>query len=209
MTSVTLILELQSYWQIGSGDGLGAIADSAALRDANGLPYIPGRQIKGILRQAFREAHIFQAYADCAETELESLLFGTGNQTDDRFATLPGLLHISNAVLAADEQAALLAQPGYISHLFQMVYSTAIDNYGVAKDGSLRGSEVAIPMRLSAHIGWEVTSVEPAYRARQQQLMSAYPLATLIAPLAGLVAGVGAKRNRGFGEVICSMEGAH
>ncbi len=47
-----LKFRLSSYWHIGSGAGGDAVADSLVNRDAQGLPTIPGRTIKGLLRDA-------------------------------------------------------------------------------------------------------------------------------------------------------------
>ena len=47
-----LKLSLSSYWRVGSGKGAEAMADALVLRDEAGLPVIPGRTIKGLLRDA-------------------------------------------------------------------------------------------------------------------------------------------------------------
>ena len=47
-----ITLKFYSAWAIGSGKG-GESKDSIILRDDNDLPFIPGRTLKGLLRDAF------------------------------------------------------------------------------------------------------------------------------------------------------------
>ena len=44
--------QITSYWQAGTGRSGGALVDSLVNKDINGLPFLPGRTIKGLLRQA-------------------------------------------------------------------------------------------------------------------------------------------------------------
>lgn len=54
-------LEFLSYWQPGSGLGIESAADSAVVRDGAGLPFLPGRTLKGLLRDACDLAGISEA----------------------------------------------------------------------------------------------------------------------------------------------------
>ncbi len=56
MPTCTLKFELSSYWHIGSGLGSDAIADAVVVRDVDQLPVLPGRTIKGLLRDAMELA---------------------------------------------------------------------------------------------------------------------------------------------------------
>ena len=47
-----LRFEIQSFWHAGSGRGDGAVADATVLRSRAGLPILPGRTVKGLLREA-------------------------------------------------------------------------------------------------------------------------------------------------------------
>lgn len=47
-----LKLELSSFWHPGTGRGDGAAADAVVHRGADGLPELPGRTVKGLLRAA-------------------------------------------------------------------------------------------------------------------------------------------------------------
>jgi len=48
----SLTIEFLSDWHIGSGAGIPGSVDRQVLRDADGLPYIPGKTLTGILRDA-------------------------------------------------------------------------------------------------------------------------------------------------------------
>src|SRR5690606_24392052 len=45
-------LELLSPWHVSSGRGRGASADLTVVRSSGGLPYLPGRALRGLLREA-------------------------------------------------------------------------------------------------------------------------------------------------------------
>jgi CRISPR-associated protein Csx10 len=51
-----LDIRLESDWHIGSGEGIPGSTDRTVLRDENGLPYIPGKTLTGILRKSAKLA---------------------------------------------------------------------------------------------------------------------------------------------------------
>ena len=52
-TAMELKITFSSDWHIGTGGGVPGVSDRAMLRDSEGFPYIPGRTLRGI----FRDAH--------------------------------------------------------------------------------------------------------------------------------------------------------
>ncbi|MCU0329252.1 MAG: RAMP superfamily CRISPR-associated protein, partial [Chitinophagales bacterium] len=48
-------IEFLSEWHIGSGLGAGAAADATVLLDTNKMPYIPGKTIKGLLKDTMKD----------------------------------------------------------------------------------------------------------------------------------------------------------
>ena len=48
-------IEFFSNWHCGSGLAAGADVDALVIKDKDGLPYVPGRTIKGLLRDAATE----------------------------------------------------------------------------------------------------------------------------------------------------------
>lgn len=51
---ITYSIEFNTYWHIGSGLSGGVEVDSLVLKDndTDALPYIPGKTLKGLLREA-------------------------------------------------------------------------------------------------------------------------------------------------------------
>lgn len=119
------------FWHCGSGLSGGAKCDNTCIKDAEGFPYIPGKTIKGVLRDI----------AD--DNDLKIKCFG------DRFHKSP--LHFSNAEL--DYLTKNRIKDCKLTHfLFSTIAQTAINENGTAKDGSLRNIEVVKPISLNASI---------------------------------------------------------
>ena len=47
---ITYTIEFFSYWHCGSGLSAGADVDSLVIKDAIGMPFVPGKTIKGLIR---------------------------------------------------------------------------------------------------------------------------------------------------------------
>ena len=73
MTICILEFKLSSYWHIGSGTGADAVVDAVVARDGDGLPVIPGRTIKGLLRDAMQMATL----SNCVKQERVEKWFGS------------------------------------------------------------------------------------------------------------------------------------
>lgn len=50
-------IQFHSYWHCGSGLAAGAGVDALVVKDADGLPFVPGKTIKGLLREAMEELY--------------------------------------------------------------------------------------------------------------------------------------------------------
>ncbi|QLP99319.1 MAG: hypothetical protein HZY78_02585 [Burkholderiaceae bacterium] len=192
-----LLLQIQSYWHIGTGRDAGAAVDVATHRDQDGLPCVPGRHIKGLLRDAFERAHAW-GWAGHADGMVVAHLFGqrTERITVDGAPT-SGALRVSDARLPEDLRAWLRAdaQSAQRAALFRILMATAIDeNSGSAKDRSLRGIEVVVPIDLGASIGPMPGRAVPFDWV--QKLREVLPL----------ISAVGGHRSRGLGRAILSLE---
>jgi CRISPR/Cas system CSM-associated protein Csm3 (group 7 of RAMP superfamily) len=198
----TLSFAVQSYWQIGSGLEGGAYADSLALKDTNGLPYIPGKSIKGLLKEAFSQAFENNWFTAVTDTNLLALLFGVEGAAG---SNSQGLLQLTSATLSAHECHYFHNHPSAKSNLFKVTYSTAIDeDTGVASETSLRSMEVVVPMSLCATLS--VNTLHPSYAEADKQITE--QLHTYLTQVVSLISKLGAKRHRGFGQVIvtCSKQ---
>jgi len=152
MNKFTICFEIHSFWRAGTGHGSGAILDMEAQRDTDGLPYLPGRTVKGVLRKAVCRAEDW-GYIPEGRTEE---WFG-GSIQDDNVSDLggqPGCLRVSDAVLPIKLRTYLCNQydkSQLCAGFFHSIYATKIEN-GVAAEKSLRSGEVVIPLNLYAEL---------------------------------------------------------
>ncbi len=195
-----LKIEILSYWHPGTGQGQGSYLDAVTHRSGHGLPCLPGRTVKGLLRDAVYRWEGFDGYdsAGLPEPSITDQLFGPYGEEGE--ATWPGLLRISDATLADQETAYLTDNPRLIEGLYRDHFSTAIDHgSGTAKEKSLRGIELVVPLVLYAHID-EVSGAHYTDLTKEwpQRLEEALPL----------VRAVGAHRSRGLGRAVLELEKA-
>ncbi|MEZ8613791.1 RAMP superfamily CRISPR-associated protein [Vibrio sp. 10N.222.51.C8] len=187
MNTITFKLkfDIQSDWHIGSGEEGGAKADALVLKDEQGLPYLPGRAVKGLLREAFQKAEDNQWFTQSCTVATLFGCEGTGIATQ-------GIITVSNAVMQPSERRFFLENSKAKQHLYRVLYSTAIEHdSGVAKETSLRSMEVNVPMQLNAEI--DLYSDDETWVDK----------ITRVVPL---ITHVGAKRHRGLGQVMVSVE---
>jgi CRISPR/Cas system CSM-associated protein Csm3 (group 7 of RAMP superfamily) len=175
-------IEFLSEWHIGSGLGAGAESDATILVDANGMPYIPGKTIKGLLRDAMNDINEVQSGKISEQDILE--VFGQESELKQGEELKRGKAYFSNATLEDNEYKAIVSNR-LQDYLIKNIASTAINPYGVAQDNSLRTQEVCMPMTLNGSIEVEETYLEKIKLAIQW------------------LRGVGVNRNRGLGR--CKM----
>ena len=140
MSTIKYEIEFFSNWHCGSGLAAGADVDALVIKDKDGLPYIPGRTIKGLLREAT------STLSDDLETV--SLVFGVSG--DDENHTV-GASFFSNVVLPDAERRYMLENQ-LQDYLFETFASTKIDENGIAKDHSLRKIQTVVPCKLEGEI---------------------------------------------------------
>jgi CRISPR/Cas system CSM-associated protein Csm3 (group 7 of RAMP superfamily) len=187
-------VELLGPWHISSGHGAGPTADSTVIRSAGGLPYLPGRTLRGLLRDGLQRAEDLGRVEKGRTAEL----FGTwsferdsqGKPLHTRRDTDPGKLFVDSATLSADFEHYAATDPVWAEAFISTVATTALEG-GVALDHTLRTVEVAIPMTLSARLeGPEDDSTWPS------DLERALPW----------IRGLGLMRSRGYGRVSMSLQ---
>lgn len=202
MATRTLKFDLSSYWRVSSGKGGDALADTLVLRDANGLPIIPGRAVKGLLREAMNQASLCGAVSPAGiHRWFGSPLPGYSAENEEhdqkleeaRYQTTESALWFGSARLPESWTAWARDSDdkGVLDALFAFQSSTAIDEKGVAQQHSLRVSEVAVPMELRAEV-----------RGPDDDLSWIQDLKTCLP----LLRYLGSRRNRGLGRVDVSLE---
>ncbi len=188
-----LKIDIQSYWHPGTGSGRGSDVDAVTHRDAQGLPLLPGKTLKGILRDAVSRWEQFTKTSNAPS--LAEQLFGAGADADEKWS---GSVRVSDAVLADDIRYYLLEDKNLVTGLYRSIHATAIEHdTGTAVNKSLRGIEVIVPLTLYATLD-EVPNAK-------------YPVANwqkTIEQSLGLIQAIGAHRTRGLGRAVVTLEEA-
>jgi len=211
----TLTVNFLSFWHAGSGMPGSAKADTLVEKDPNRLPYLPGRALKGLLRDAMLRAEHFgwlAEYAVESGCSLTELVFGSSQNESagvDRDTTIPGLIKVGDGRLPKQELAWITAQirqgRSLARHFYREIHSTAINREtGTARDGSLRGLQVTVPLQLQSELAVEASPSNHEYRAAQGQVQAqVYAMLALALPL---IEGAGGSRNRGYGRVQMELQ---
>lgn len=187
----TLEIELRSDLCTGTGKGFAAVIDEDTAVDEYGIPFIPGKRIKGCLREIAKEIFGFD------DKKLEKI-FGVSGSSK------PGTLDIKDAKIKdydsqLDDIKAALSEgkikPNDITELFCSVRSsTAIEN-DTAKKNSLRF--VRVVNRVSPSEG------EPLkfYADIEFNENDEADITNLFKALRN----IGYHRNRGLGYIKCTL----
>ena len=141
MSTVKYQIQFFSNWHCGSGLSAGADVDALCIKDSEGIPYVPGRTIKGLLRDA--STFLFGS----ENSKMNAIMGISGSDTNHA----PGCAFFTNATFPNEEKA-LMVSRDLASHLFQTFASTAIDDEGIAKDNTLRKIETVVPCILVGEI---------------------------------------------------------
>jgi len=196
MPEAQIIIELKSPVLLGSGEGHGSLIDTDIVFDCYGLPYFPARRLKGLLRESATE--VLEMLSDHVE-EFATIsidnVFGTG--------TKPARVAFYNAHLTGYSAAsawlkwafvefpALFTSETVLTTISEIRMQTAMDEHGIAADKSLRSSRVLRPgFTFEAEVNID---------GEDRQACE------LLALASANLRHIGSKRNRGFGEVECSM----
>jgi CRISPR/Cas system CSM-associated protein Csm3 (group 7 of RAMP superfamily) len=198
MHNYLVVIDIKSDWHIGSGKEAGAYADALVLKDNQFLPYIPGKSIKGLLRDAFQTAEDAGWFGK--DAKFVDVLFGKENSSGN---LSQGLIQVSSARLS-DQEVQYLVEENATKHLFRVIQSTAIDGEtGTAKHSSLRSIEVAVPMRLTSQIN--LNTAHPLY-VTSVEIQEQF--GDWLTHVVTLISELGGKRHRGLGQVTLSVEEA-
>lgn len=184
--SRTLAVQFLDTWHVGTGRARGRHLDAVVDRDADDLPFVPGRMLKGLLRDAVQTLQVWGHVPADAVVRL----FGSASQGDGE--TDSGCLLVSAARLPKVERTWLASDAGRSARaaLYLEQFQTAIDaKSGTAMGGTLRGIELVVPLTLQAELAIELSSAEAS--ACWQQIDLALPL----------VHALGAMKTRGQGRV--------
>lgn len=197
MSIFKLEIKLLSDAIIGSAEGYGAIVDNDIVYDELGIPFIPAKRVKGVLRDSLDELNNHFISSGIKYIFDKELLFGTsGNQT--------GLLFFSNLYIEEYDKnrewlsyfkskegdyKLNISQQKILNTFTSIRTSTTIDkDKGTSKKGSLR----KFRSLNSGNKFYCEIEIEEKYVEQ-------------FALICQNVRSMGTKRNRGFGSVAFTL----
>ena len=193
-------IEFHTDWHCGSGLAAGADVDALVVKDKNGMPFIPGKTMKGLVREAVEEL-FFLTDGFKNEDKVKDFIktFGNSEDRDAKIYVVPTGLEESkdfmkrseafftNAVLNKAEYDAIDVNDA-ARFMYRDIASTSIKENGIAKVHSLRKMQVVVPCTLYGEI-----------------LNVPEDMADEIIQSFGFIKRMGQSRNRGLGR--CTITG--
>lgn len=152
-------VEFFTDWHCGSGLGAGADVDALVVKDSDCLPFIPGKTVKGLLREAVKDIIHYRTSADPEEearlNAYRDMAFGVFDDSEGKDDGRPkmtrGSAYFTNAQLPESERRYIIKEVLW-PYLYRTVSSTKIDEKGIAEDHSLRRTETTVPCILEGEI---------------------------------------------------------
>lgn len=182
MHELKVTIEIFSYWQVGGGEGVRPDLDATLLRCERNLPFLPGRTIKGLWREAMHTAE------ECGQIKpgTTTQLFGEyARPTDTEPDYSGGILHFSNGELDSCFQEWICGQDeAYKEQLFSYLSTTRLEE-GIAADRMQRTIEVCVPLTLAATLSFDAENRETITKYLEKS--------------APLIRRFGVRRHRGLG----------
>lgn len=177
-------ITMHNYWHCGSGLAAGADVDALVIKNNDGMPYIPGKTMKGLVREAMNE---IVAFRGGEEPEHYVKLFGCLSKDGKKMDKSEAFF--TNATMEDDDTTNQIKELGLQQYLYESLANTAIDEgTGTAKKHSLRKIEVAVPIALKGRI----LNVPDSMEAETLNALR-------------FIKNLGANRNRGLGR--CTIVG--
>lgn len=189
MKVIEYTIKFHSYWHCGSGLAAGADVDSLVIRDKDGLPFIPGKTMKGLIREAVDEILTICGKSFAYNEEDYLKLFGyVDDETEENKKDVEMKKSESFFANAEVTDAEAIKRNNLQRFMYSSISSTAIDENGVAVAHSLRKTQVVVPCTLKGRI-YEVPEgmVEHVLNALR------------------FIKNMGSNRNRGLGR--CTLDG--
>lgn len=181
MADIKYTLTFFSDWHCGSGLSAGPDNDNLVKKNKDDLPFVPGKTIKGLLKEAAADLYEGEDYekfiGECFGKKSEFVM-GEPNYT----------FFYGNAEFSEMITKHFKDQPDDKQKLFRNIPSTSIDEIsGVAKEKSLRSMEVTIPVVLTG----KISNIPDGYSDKMEDCLK-------------MVKRLGENRNRGLGR--CRFE---
>lgn len=175
-------LHFYSDWHCGSGLAAGADMDALVIKDKNNLPYVPGKTIKGLVREAVADLLHLVAAGTIPENKKCAFekTFGYSND-DEQQLSGQGTIFFTNATLSETE-VEMIRKNRAQKYLFRYQSFTALQEDGIADEHSLRKIETVIPCELEG----KIMNIDPGI---MEELINGLKM----------IKRLGTNRNRGMG----------
>lgn len=151
MKEITYNIEFFSDWHCGSGLAAGADVDALVVKDKDGLPFVPGKTIKGLIKEAVDDINQFSKKEDKVSEENFKKAFGFFDKDSDKDNNEKGYLFFANAELPLNVRETIIKNNAQ-KFFFRSIASTAIGKDGIADEHSLRKMQVTVPCTLQGKI---------------------------------------------------------
>jgi len=186
MADLIYKIEFLSDWHCGTGLTSGSDVDLLVIKDENGLPFVPGKTLKGLLKEAAKTIKEYDSTIEKWDEFIKSI-FGIETEKGSNI-TEEGKCYFSNAVLSEKLQKDLINTPKLKETLYRKIASTAIDDNGTAKKHSLRKIEVTIPLEMYG----KISEFDKQYKDMMNKCFN-------------YTKRLGTTRNRGLGRCIITI----
>lgn len=134
-----------TWWHCGSGQAAGPDVDELTIKDSNGHPFVPGRTMKGLLRDACQQMGDYGMSG--MDADRINTVFGYYDENDAGYPA-KGDAFFSDLVLPVADQRKIAADQTLCNAMYSSIVATAIGEDGIAKDHSLRKIQVTVPCEL-------------------------------------------------------------
>lgn len=168
-------------WHCGSGLAAGADTDMLVIKDRQDMPYIPGKTIKGLVKEALEDIKCFRGDVN-DELYRKALGYFDNKETAEK-----GECFFTNAILEKNLQRAVFNN-NLQEYFYRTVSSTSINEEGIAEPCTLRRMQTTIPCDLYGMI----LDVPREFDQRLKESLL-------------YIKRLGQNRNRGLGRCVVSV----
>ena len=207
MNKYLLEIEILSDTLIGSGEGFGSLVDTDIVFDEVGIPYIPAKRIKGLLRDSSKKiSEIFTEETFPGKTLVNyELLFGEPGMDNSSPIKVSDLyvedyqnnFNLLNYYTKSDKYNSFFSKETVLDYFTTIRKSTTVDDNGVAKKHSLRSYRVL----TKGHTFFgDIVIVND----NEKNILSKFEKLLTLSCLN--LKSMGTKRNRGLGEIKCTLK---
>lgn len=204
MTTAELRITLKSDLCVASGYSYAGIVDSEVCHDIYGIPYIPARRLKGCFRET-AESILYSLFdSEDGKKALENIfgkradgVGGTFKITNARVENYKNIVDEIKSCQRGSELSEFFSAQSILDRYARVIAQTELDEYGVAKDSSLRFTRV-------------INRYNPLDRDKELVFVSELSFddadKEYISQIVEATKHMGLKRNRGLGFVKCTLD---